>query len=580
MPNEKVRATSELARILALPRRAKPTEAELVELAARMTELLRRPGGTQKLRPVQALALHDIGVYGGAFCPIGVGEGKTLITLLAPWVLQAQRPLLLLPANLIRKTENDRVEYAKHWLVPNHIRLMSYEILGRVQYADELDDYDPDLIMGDEIHRVKNRHAAVSRRVERRMDKRPTTPFIALSGTAMGESIRDFGHIIRWCLKDNAPVPKTDDELEEWAAALDEKAPNGDELRRFEVGALDKLVSPDDLSTSPNLVTAARRGFRRRLTESPGVVSTVGDGESVACSLYIRALTYKMKPVTEEHIELLRTEMMTPDGWDVSPVDVWRHARELSLGFHNIWDPRPPDDWREARRAWFAFVREVLSRSRTYDSPEHVEMACDAGDLPTEALAGWRYERDRPREGGVPFKPNPVPVWHDDSALKVALEWMKKPGIVWVAHRAFGERLAQISGAPYYAEDGLDANGVFIDNGDPKRAVIASINANREGRNLQRNWSRNLITAPMDRALIWQQLIARTHRPGQLADQVEVDVFVGCIEHVNAWRNALVNAAVIRDTIGSESKLLTADIDWPSDGEIASWRGWRWGRAA
>src|SRR5262245_65169047 len=102
--NVAVRATAEVARILALPRRD-PSASEVTD---ELTGLLRTSRGTMRLRPVQALALHDLGVYGGAFCPIGVGEGKTLITLLAPYVLEAQRPLLLLPAALIEKTERER----------------------------------------------------------------------------------------------------------------------------------------------------------------------------------------------------------------------------------------------------------------------------------------------------------------------------------------------------------------------------------------------------------------------------------------------------------------------------------------
>jgi hypothetical protein len=381
----------------------------------------------------------------------------------------------------------------------------------------------------------------------------------------MSKSLLEFGHILRWCLKDNAPVPRTHEELDEWAAALDEKV---DDLRRYEPGALLSFATPEERASGLP-ITAARRGFQRRLVETPGVVATTNDGEHVSCSIYVRAVTYKMHPITEQHFEKLRRTMMTPDDWDVTPVDVWRHARELALGLHYAWDPRPPLAWRQARRVWFAFVRDVLSRSRTLDSPEHVANACDSGKLPFETLEAWRSIKDT-------FMPNVVPRWHDDSALHVCVEWMKTPGIVWTEHALFAERLSEMTRASYYGEAGLDEAGRFIDDADPNHAIIASIKANREGRNLQAKWSRNLVVSPPENAGAWQQLIGRTHRPGQKADEVIFDVFLGCAEHANAMRKALSGAAAVRDTTGAPAKLLIADIDWPSDAGIASYAGARW----
>lgn len=585
--NEAVRFTPELERILALPRRS----ADGAELVEPLTELLsvtdRCPGkpsgpyslcdvcgAPMRLRPAQALALHDIGTLVGAFCPLDVGQGKTLITLLAPYVLDAQRPLLLLPANLVQKTNREREVLARHWLIPANIRLLSYEMLGRVQAAHELELYRPDLVLADEVHRLKNRRAAVTRRVSRFIHDHPETRFIGMSGTIMRKSLLDFGHIVRWSLKDGAPIPKTDVELEEWAAALDERAPGGSDLRRFEPGALLHFCTPEEIAKPANDVTpviAARRGFQRRLVETPGVVATLGNAERVSCSIYVRAITYNVAPVTERHFAKLRREWLTPDDWPPSQaVDIWRHARELALGLHYVWDPRPPEAWRNARRAWSAFVREVLGRSRTLDSELQVAQACDAGKLDNTTLEAWRAIKDS-------FTPNTVPVWHDDSALAVCLDWMRKPGIVWTEHAFFAERLATMSGCPYFGAKGLAADGSFIDDADSRRSAIVSVDANREGRNLQTKWHRNLVVSPPEGADIWQQMIGRTHRTGQSADEVTVDVLLGCAEHANAWRKAIASAKAIRDTTGAEQKLLLADVEWPTDDEIERFFGARWG---
>lgn len=184
-----VEYTAEFQRISSLPRR-QWTDPDLAYLASELTSLLRTPAGAQTLRPVQALALHDAAINGGLFGPIGVGEGKTLITLLLPLVLELQRPLLLLPAALIEKTKRewlgpDPKAYARHWRIPNTLRMFSYDLLGRVQAADELERYQPDGIICDEVHRLKNRRAAVTRRVARYMHDRPYTKFCGLSGSVM-----------------------------------------------------------------------------------------------------------------------------------------------------------------------------------------------------------------------------------------------------------------------------------------------------------------------------------------------------------------------------------------------------------
>jgi hypothetical protein len=559
-----IERTTCFERILALPRRPPVCHEGLAE---QLTELLKTPQGTMRLRPLQALALHDIGVCGGGFLPLDVGEGKTLISLLAAYVLDAKRPLLLLPANLIQKTAREARELSKHFVVPSNVRLISYQMLGLVQSARDLEVYAPDVIIADESQKLKNRDAAVTRRVERYLDDHPDTKVVAMTGTIMRRSLRDFAHILRWALKEKAPVPLRDQEVDEWALALDDRLEN--EFQRVQPGVLLELATPEEVEKDGELV-AARRGFQRRLRETPGVVASAKSGTAVEAGLTIRAIRYEVSPTIKGYFQTLRDEKVAPTGeelWEAA--DVWRHAREMALGFCQRWDPPAPEDWKAARKAWFQFVRGVLQRSRTWDSPDHVAQACDLGKLPNDKLEAWRRIKDS-------FVPNPVPVWHDDTALKVCAKWMKNPGLVWTEHVPMAERLSQLTGAKYYGAKGLAADGQFIDDADSSKAIIVSVDANREGRNLQKKWSRNLITTPMEGADVWQQLLGRTHRPGQLADDVTVDVLLGCAEHARAWMKACNGALSIRDTVGAESKLLIADVEWPEADDIASWAGPQW----
>ena len=71
-----ITATEEFRRIQNLPRRVwTPAEAE--KLADDMTQVLKTPKGTMRLRPIQAVALAELAMYGGLLGPIPVGEGKT-----------------------------------------------------------------------------------------------------------------------------------------------------------------------------------------------------------------------------------------------------------------------------------------------------------------------------------------------------------------------------------------------------------------------------------------------------------------------------------------------------------------------
>src|SRR5271165_1264490 len=159
--NGEVSDSEDFRRIKALPIR----QEYPVGLVGTMTEILRAPGSAATLRDVQAKALYELGMFRKAFLPIRIGGGKTLVAFLAPRVIGALRPVLIVPAKLVKKTERERQNYAKDWDIAKHLRIMSYEILGRVSGAKLLDLHKPDMIIVDECHKLKNLKAACTRRV-------------------------------------------------------------------------------------------------------------------------------------------------------------------------------------------------------------------------------------------------------------------------------------------------------------------------------------------------------------------------------------------------------------------------------
>lgn len=561
-----VAQTQDFLRIKNLPVR---TESDLDELARQMTEALRAPGGTMALRPLQALALYELMQTEGGFYPLGVGTGKTLICLLAPVVLGLKRAIGLLPAALLEKTERERAAYAKHFRVDRTMQFVSYEMLGRTNAANLLEVKRPDGLITDESHRLKNAKAACTRRVARWMKEHPETKFVAMSGTMSKKSLRDFAHLLRWSLgPEHAPVPMTEGELEEWANCLDERV---QPLQRVKPGALVHLApgvkGGDELSL-------ARRCFQERLTKTPGVVCSL-NGSQVDCALYIEGRLYDVNEATEANFRKLRDTWETPDGWALSEAaEVWAKARELAIGMHYVWEPRPPEEWLNARRGWAKFVRDTLSRSRTLDSEKQVADACDSGDLPADEYREWM--RMKPT-----FVINQKAIWHDDTVLDICAKWLaKEKGICWVQHTFFGRELSRRTGIPYYGQSGLDAQGnslvalaESIKEGKSKPVpVIASIASNGTGKNLQA-WHKNLIASCPTGGDQMEQIIGRTHREGQDADEVEVEILLGCVEHVAAWEQVTAEAKMALDMFGAPQRVLFGDVVMPKTSHL---RGARW----
>ena len=577
-----VARTQELARVEALPRRTW-TEPELADLARKMTNALKTPRGTMTLHTIQALALHDLALEEGLFAMVGVGRGKTLIAFLAAYILKSYRALLLLPASLVNKAHAERDKLGAHWLVDTGVRIASYQEMGRVGGANLLETWTPDLIIADEGQKLKNPRAGVTLRVARYMAEHPKTRFVAMSGTFMGSQadIRDYAHILEWCLKERSPITREHGELEEWADALGE-ASRVNPMQRVGPGALLNFATEEERRTL-DPVTAARRGYRRRLTETRGIVATSDD--DVTCSLIIEPLEYKVSQVTEDNFAKLRDTATTPDDWDLmEAIEVWACARQLALGMHMIWDPRPPPEWRAARKAWKSYVREVIKNSQRghypLDTEEQVAIACGKGQIPREEFDAWK-------EIEPTYKIRVRDVWHDDSALRACEAWIKKhpkAGVVWTEHTFFAEELARRAGIPYFGAEGKDRYGNELNTlaGDGSDhslgpTIIASIAANATGRNLQHRWRHNLITTNLG-AMAAEQLLGRTHRYGQRADEVTVDVLFACWEHANGWAQAMAGARAAADMTGGSQKLLLADVTIPGPDDLGARRGKRWAK--
>lgn len=557
--------SGELNRILSLPRRH-ADDIYTKEFAHALSLELRRPGSTFEVKPKQAAMLIEAVEAGGLFGMVGVGCGKTTIAPLFGKVMDISRVVLLVPPSIKREI----IERVIPWLqreidfVPPTV--ISYSELSTAGKGDLLDRLQPQLIIVDEAHNLKNKNAARTKRFLRYFDENPTTILVALSGTMARRSLMDFHHIIQlthrgWRL----PVSKQWKEIKDWSLALD---PQVHPSERLHAGALLELCTPGE---------DARSGFRRRLIETEGVIG--GSAEDVGASLIMRRLPVKVPDSVENALATLRKKWMTPGGEMITDaLDFARKARELAQGFYYewMWPGGEPDlEWLEMRAAWRKAVADICRLNRPgLDSELLVRNAADREDKGTwknedarlpkasrnKTLEIWRAWKTVMDQDDPPVRA----VWIDDFLVRAGIAWgerVKREGegaIIWYDSSAVEQRALELGAIVCGA--GNDGNRRMLELAEGKGqapVVFASANAHGTGKNLQR-WCRALALAPWPAGAKWEQVIGREHRPGQNADEVCFDVFVHTPELEKAMEAALEDARFIFGITGGEQKLLQA----------------------
>lgn len=414
-------------------------------------------------------------------------------------------------------------------------------------------------------HKLKSTSAVCTRRLHRYLTKEnPEARYLDMSGTMTKRSILEYNHRQNWAIPDGLqPLPRKFHEVKDWADAIDEKtSPAG----RLMPGALLQFCNDaeiKEIATDPRKSTSVRvvrTAYCRRLMTAPGVVGTEEQFDG-AMSLLIQAHEFEPGQAVLDAFQGLRDDWELPDGHPIDmPATLWMHARSLIQGFYRRWDPLPPPEWLQARKAWAATCREILARYHDIESPLIASRAVDEGRIPWAkgALAEWREIKST-------FVPNSVPVWIDDACLRWVADWASKNrGIIWVHEVPFGERLSAATGLPYYGAKGL-YQGRAIES--DTQTCIASIQANAEGRNLQQ-YSQNLVVSCPPGGGVWEQMTGRTHRDGQDADEVGVDVLLCCYEQWDVFRRARRDAEYIERTTAQCQKLNFADIVIQEEADI------------
>lgn len=574
-----------------------------------LTAELRRGQSTAELRPIQSLALDSIRQAQGGFFPIGVGHGKTLIALLAGSVLDCTLAVVLTKSGVVAQMQRDFATWSPHFRMPPNVRLVSYPTLSRPEQTETLSRLaelhgDRLVLVADECHDLKSATSARTRRVARLLEAYPAIRFVALSGTVTSRSLKDYAHLIEWALRYHSPIPRSGEaakpELDAWARCLDpDGRPNendwsitwplvdawGDRVPcvtcggagqgRPRPGGAEFCRTCAGTGDTKGLLFGdarrehAQRAMKRRLVDCAGVVATT-DG-SLGTSLVIRTVTPQIPEQIKVWLELIDSVGESPAG-EVLPDDLTkgRARRNLACGYYQRWEwPIGPDgqavvdeEWLRARRSWNRCVSDELEARAGdgYDSPFLVWAATSrevrtlqaAGDLSSashvhRAWLRWEHQRHK-------APPPSVAQWHStyfiDALEALIIELAGRPAIVWYESVPVETALRQILGLRCYGAGTLPPD---VRPGQIPPTVGMSRLSHGTGRNLQA-WAFNIVLEPPGDAGAWEQMIGRTHRAGQDADEVEVIVFAhGAFGP--AIKAARERAAYIERTTGNAQKL-------------------------
>lgn len=520
-------------------------------LVQKWTQRFARGPHTRPLRPVQAAILELASRQAqhealGLLAQVGVGRGKSLAFMLLPEVFDAQRPILMLPPDMVEQTLADRFEWGKEYRF-RPVDIVPYSKLSHHESTALLRKKNPDLVMADECQALANSKAARTRRLHRLFESNPAIRFVGMTGTLSTRDIRQYAELAFLALRDGSPLPANEDHLDHWAAILN---PGGKPTQSSWV-TFAPLCPAVLTSRGTKRRGLARQAYRKRLGTTPGFLLT--KASSCAAQLLLRRESPVLSDDVHEAIRVLQQEYRMPDGTDeVDAVAIARAVSQLSMGFYYVWDwpdGKADEEWVNARRDWAGVVRDYLSghAREGCDSPFLVEQELRLGriesDIMTGILATWDAQREKP--------PPPVkPIWLDYGPLLHAIAWsrQRKRAFLWFQSRAVGEMLNAF-GIPAF----------WSGRPDPGQHPIAalSITVYHKGKNFQA-WNDQLILEPPPNPATWEQLLGRTHRQGQTAAQVYASIY----QHTDPFRTRLTTAQAraeyVQATTGQLQKLLHA----------------------
>lgn len=442
MPNfskmqEKARANieAEITRIVELPRTELLTDQELTMVSRHYLSEAAYARG-ERLRPEQGLGMVHYNDYGGIFCTLGVGGGKTLLSFMIAndcynKIIRARqagdydkepRILLVVQANLLQKFENDASfmrEFLKE-IPPYYIMngtkrqrtlmatsgrrglyVCSYHTLSAKDATDTLEAIRPACIICDEAQNVAGTKESARAKRFRNYVSEYQPEVIPLSGTMTRKSVMEYFTLAKAALGKYNFLPNSHKMSEEWAVTLDSNATGMGDFRndnRPRPGPISKITEwchayYPETDLPPNLV-GFRRAFAQRMVTAPGVIcSTVEDPVGSALIFSNNKVDGKeSRPGWEklqDHLEALTEDFITPSGEQLTcAMNVWGYRYQMeATGFYYDLYWRDVDSLSKARKISKVEAASILERSKESLEKHRIYSA---------ALRWWIKNNSRP----------------------------------------------------------------------------------------------------------------------------------------------------------------------------------------
>lgn len=486
--------------------------------------------------------------------------------------------------------------------------IVPYSLLSTQDSVDNLNEIKPDLVICDEGHNLKNRKAARTNRLFNMIEGRKPAG-VCMSGTVTQKTIKDYYHLAKWCLNRHCPLPLSTHLANDWAVVLDSAAMQGGNqwVSETNAGPLRPLIDwararfpsggPFDES-----VAGFRKAYEVRFRTAPGVVSS-GDSD-IGTSLVMcnRPVTvnesYPGYKKLEELGKQVTEQWITPNGDEIEhSIHLWKWLNEIyGAGFYNELKWPEPDALASRKSIGLAEATDILEASKEHHNYGQIYAKCLRGwidkkakpGMDTPFLIGSEMSRNKHENVGAELYGH----WQDwkdldfdgrpdrdgkairvcDFKIQAAVTWAsqyaatEKGCIIWYYHQAIGLWLKEELERRLPANDilhcpaGNASNSAIIDKKHGNKIVLASITAHGTGKNLQ-HFEHQYFMQWMRQAHISEQAIGRTHRNGQMADELRVFTNITSLFDQLNFAACLNDALYIQQTTGTRQKIIYCDYD-------------------
>lgn len=480
--------------------------------------------------------------------------------------------------------------------------LVPYSLLSSEDGTELLGLIRPELIVFDEAHNLKNPRAARTRRIQHYIRKTNPT-VVALSGTITNKTIREFSHILAWSHGMMSPLPLDPDVVLEWAALVDADLNFWNPVTDQKVGTgpLRPLIRWSNIHMPHDVLTHDVEGFRRavqnRLLTAPAVVASPADTLGVSLTIHNQPVqvadTYPGMEQLKKFDQDVEQKWMTPCGDEIEwAMHKFAHRYVLSAGIYHQLSWPDPGEWAQRKNISVDEANNQIEQSKTHhallqdyhrqlreylryhqvpglDSPFTIGNSMEKhGDLyVTKALYNaWKKAREAKFDDMPERTSTAIRVC--DYKIKAAVKWAKQQergGIIWYHHQGLGEWLAE-----EFTKGGVDAihcpageryNRMLTDQAAPERFrhrfAICSMQAHSTGKNLQYFDRQYFVQFPRPEETA-QQVLGRTHRKGQQADEVLVYTCISTEIDEIALAATLNDSVYVFETMASKRKVLFA----------------------